>query len=664
MRSAAVLFLIGLCCACASDGDAESKSDAYDCQDSAQALVRRSFPAVTGRLARGQAEVNVYEDIVVGLRKGGLSEHDVRERLVELLARDESYFLRWSDFFLDSIQVPRRITSSYFGGLAQDCFGPVGVPEAPALAEWVRDHSPVEPNDQTGNFTVGRLLTSSLRLDDISPFLRAGLFQLMTQAPPGMNVSPSQLEWTRRKVLGERFQAIYLNRDVTCLKCHNSEASITYDADPAQNRAWPLPGYFEQALYGTSDGQGDPMQFYSVFRHEDVTPAPEGPWSWSAKSCHGFKLPAVDDPLGYQVSFGSIKSSPEHPTLGKRASVWNLEYALRRGIDNTAVTGVVARDPTDPNLISDADEALAYLVAMSTAEDVWEEAVGTPLTIANHFPRTSAARDVLLRLTNTFLFSRFSLRKLLTEIIADPSFNLKAPEASCGEKAYPLPRIFDPWTDRDSDPNARANSVGDAIAARPPRALVRSLHAAMGWPAVPDFPLQASDGDFQAAIGFFLSSSEPGFRGLGLEARLVWEERYGRCDISTPDALSDLVSRGMASGASVREVIIALKDRLINEPWIDDSEVGPLESVLGGSLGSAVTAAQEPRLRLVCGAYVASPQFLLSGLPARQTRTVPTLAPDADNYDAVCAAVALKLSGAPTSWSVECAPGTLSVRLN
>jgi hypothetical protein len=648
---------------CAADEEEEPASSAWACQASAQALVRRSFISVAGRMPRGQAEIDVYEDVVRALRKGGLSERDTRQKLVELLARDESYTLRWADVLLDSIQVPRRITSSYFGGLAKDCFGPVGVFEGPAVAEWVRDHGPLDDNTAVANFTVGRLLTSSIRIDDLSPFYRAGLFQLMTQAPPGMNVDAAQLEWTRRKVLGERFQAIYLNRDVTCLKCHNSQDSVTYDADPSLNRAWPLAGYFEEALYGDSQASADPLTYYSLFRHGDVTPAADGPWGWSAKSCSGFRVPNTDDPLGYEIAFGSIKTTPERPTLGKRASIWNLEYSLRRGIDEIATTGGIAHDPDDPSLISDPDQALAYLVATTIAEDVWEEAVGTRLTIANHFPRTQVARDTLARLTDVFVLSHFSLQKLLTEIVADPSFNLSSPDEDCGSKAYPLPRIFDPWTDRDSNPQARGNSVGDAVNARAPRPMLRSLHTTMGWPALPDFPL-AQDGDFQAALGFFLSSSEPGFRGLGMEARLVWEDRYGRCDLAQPDYVSDLMARATGAGAPLREVVLALKDRLVNEPWIDASEIAPLESLLGAPLSTATSASHEASVRLVCGAYISSPQFLLGGLPAKDTRDIPSLTPEAENYDATCQATKLRLEGSGANWSIECSPGALSVRLN
>jgi hypothetical protein len=264
--AAAVLASALAAAACDSAEEVPETKSWQECQAGDRALVTRAFSAVTGRLPHGQAEINVYQDVVQQLRKKGMDEKSVRGELVRALSRDDAYVLHWADFFLDALHMRRRVTSSYFGSLNADCFGPVGVPESADLAEYVRDSSPLDSNPSFVNFTVGRLLTSSLLLDDLSPYYRAGLFQLMTAALPGNNVDPLTLEWTRRKVLGETFHETYLNRNITCLKCHNSEFSITADADPALNRAWPIAGYFERALYGDSEAPGDPMQFHSVFR--------------------------------------------------------------------------------------------------------------------------------------------------------------------------------------------------------------------------------------------------------------------------------------------------------------------------------------------------------------------------------------------------------------
>src|SRR3954468_9353821 len=56
-------------------------------------------------------------------------------------------------------------------------------------------------------------------------------------------------------------------------------------------------------------------------------------------------------------------------------------------------TALRAGAPSGP--IADPDTALAWLVTLTLAEDVWRQVTGTPLTIANYFPRNRAARDLL-----------------------------------------------------------------------------------------------------------------------------------------------------------------------------------------------------------------------------------------------------------------------------
>jgi hypothetical protein len=331
-------------------------------------------------------------------------------------------------------------------------------------------------------------------------------------------------------------------------------------------------------------------------------------------------------------------------------------------VDTVASSGL-ARDPDDPRIILDADQAFAYVVAMTVAERVWDEVVGAPLTIANHFPRTVEQRDTLTLLTDRFISAHFSLRALLSEIVAHPVFNLREPAAHCGSGPYALPRLLNPWTDNEVDPARRGNSVGDGVFAKSPRPLVRSLHQAMEWPAPVDFP-DLADGDRQAALGFHLGSAESGFRGLHSEARLVWEDAYGHCSLtSDPDFLSHAIDAAETAGASVEDVVVLLKDRLLGEPWVDETERASLEQALGTPLADTRVRELEPRLRLICGAYVSSPQFLLGGLPPRDTRDVPKLTAEGQSYSAICDIVARRAELETPSFRVECGTDRLTVRL-
>jgi hypothetical protein len=166
---------------------------------------------------------------------------------------------------------------------------------------------------------------------------------------------------------------------------------------------------------------------------------------------------------------------------------------------------------------------------------------------------------------------------------------------------------------------------------------------------------------FLRGLGAFLTPSERGFRGLEFQARLVWEQRYGACAPPAgtgADFVADLVARAEATGAPIREVVAALKDRLAHTPAVEDNEEGPaLEALLGTSLDEPASAALEPALRRLCGVLVASPQFVLGGIAAVPAE-IPTLTPEETGYDAVCAGLAGRDVPGVT---VSCGEGALSV---
>ena len=56
---------------------------------------------------------------------------------------------------------------------------------------------------------------------------------------PAANVPPVEAELARREDFGQLFDAAYLNRDLVCLGCHNSDFSVTSRPEPADNRHWP-----------------------------------------------------------------------------------------------------------------------------------------------------------------------------------------------------------------------------------------------------------------------------------------------------------------------------------------------------------------------------------------------------------------------------------------
>jgi hypothetical protein len=268
--------------------------------------------------------------------------------------------------------------------------------------------------------------------------------------------------------------------------------------------------------------------------------------------------------------------------------------------------------------------------------------MGAPLTIAHHFPRTPEQRDTLEGLARVFYESRYSLRTLLAEIASHPYFNLQDPSTGCGT-TYGLTPLFDPFTIDSEDANMRSNSVGDIVHPLPTRQLRQALHAAMLWPEPAHFPGKGAELTFYQEIGVFLSNNRPGFDGLGFQARLSWESRYGTCALEgvEGDFIDQLIAVGQTAQASVRDLVITLKGRIVGDASIRDAEErSQIEEVLGISLDSRDLTAIEMPLRLLCGALAASPEFTLGGLaPASPAASAPLLLPG-DTYDARCADVA------------------------
>ena len=388
------------------------------------------------------------------------------------------------------------------------------------------------------------------------------------------------------------------------------------------------------------------------------------PWGADAV-CGSFARELVaDDPAGVDAHFASLR--------GQRVTVAQLEQALKRGVDVLAAGGLPVDD--DDN-IADPDAAFAYLVAANIVDNTWREVVGAPLTIATHFPRNQHQRDLLQSLTDRFVAARFSLKGLLADVVTSGYVNILPPEAACGEP-FAYPPVFDPWVRDEPDPAARNNASADAVHALSARTLLSASYAALGWPrpvneAFPegvsgldvtcfeqfldctalaaaclsgeccaehtascsdvDDPL--SEAEVQRGVGVFHGISEKGFRGLDFQARLFFEARFGSCERPATverDAVDDIVARG--ADASIADVVLAVKERFIHDTRLDADERALLEGLFEGSLDRPASdiADLDARLRVVCGALLASPQFQLTGVssttPSSPARLQPPVA--------------------------------------
>ncbi|MBA3463515.1 MAG: hypothetical protein H0T46_26400 [Deltaproteobacteria bacterium] len=662
------------------DGPHDNTFD--QCGGDPQSFARQSMLSLLGRRPKGQAEVNVYADLYKAADGLGDDPKDVVARAI--MTRPE-FVERWTNEIMDALHVQRLDVQS-----EADCWDtPLRTSVTPALAMAIRDKTAAQGGDGQ-SFTMLDLARSSLALDDLTPIYRAQLFSMVSHPIPAANVGAVQAELARRADFGSTFDASYLHRDVVCLGCHNSETAVTDSDDPITDRHWPVPGLAERALFGDSKGVS-PERAHAAFRVDNFVDNGQGrPWGWSTR-CGTFASPSLigDDIADVDGKLASV--------TGKRATVYDLEAALARGF--AALRGTAL--PNDA-AITDPDTALAWLVTLKITEDVWRHTTGTSLTISNYFPRNEAAGKELYRLATTFARSGYSLKALLSAIVGGDYFNRQAPDAGCGPSPYTYPNVFDPWVTSEADEARRHNGPGDAVTAVDARTLVTAISGALDWPAPPlasRFPdhgencvnttscsrlmqlcgsgqccdsamacqmggyIPYDEIGFQRGVGTFLRNSERGFRGLDFQARLSWEDRYGGC--AKPGWVqSDFVDKLAAAGAqdataTARDVVMALKDRLIGEPAIVGGDEEDAIAAIVGPLDAPGGNANAGALRRVCAALLGSPQFLLQGIAGRGGE-VPKLTPTDSSYDATCAALAATGIGV-AGRVLTCEPGAVTL---
>jgi hypothetical protein len=641
------------------------------CQDSDEALVRRAFVAVLGQRPSGSDEVRLMVDLMHAAPAAADGSPQGRAALVgALVARSggRDYQQRWGATLADFLRVQRVDEVAN-----PACFGTIGTatgqdPTAPARL--VRDQPPLPPPAASTSFTMGDVITGSVRLDDLSPAYIANVMALVAKNFVGANADPAGLELARRSAVGSWFDGAYLHRDGVCLGCHNANGSPTYNPDPAKNLFFPIPGGFEQALFGAATGAPDDTEggasvdgvtrAHAAFRYAGFSmtagmtvdaSALVRPWGW-APLCGSFATP---DKVSTSIA-------PVNADLGAAqgvgATAWDVTGSLQRGFAKLRAHGVTL---DASGQATDQDEALAYLVAMNIAEQVWGEVTGGILTVAHNYPRNAPARDLLKSLTDTLISSGFSLQAVLRQIVSHPIFNQPPPSAGCGPGPSAWPPIVDPWTVSDTDPLFQGNGVGDMVSALSPRTLIHAAYAGLGWQDAPlaqplVFPSSEDDADLLADIGTFQKNAEPGFRGFDFQSTLAWELELGACAkpaaiAGDDDAIDQIAARAAATpGATLEDAIVMLKDRLVGRAAIDSmaesSALAALTETAGGSqtpltapAGELGAAGLTAALRLVCGALLVTPQFRLSGIEPGPG-PAPSLAPLAgESYAERCAAL-------------------------
>ena len=296
-------------------------------------------------------------------------------------------------------------------------------------------------------------------------------------------------------------------------------------------------------------------------------------------------------------------------------------------------------------------EAFAFLVAARIVENVWDEVMGHPLTIANYFPRNEGQQRVLWNLTEFhFIPHGWSLKELLVRILTSDYFNRKAPRFSTGTTAYELPMVYDPWVEADpreppvsepgydptTNPESHNNSMGEGVYRFTAQNLFASIHEAFDWPAPQRFPPATGypNAALQKAMGRFFNDNESGGKVVDFQALLRWESVHGVCEKPT-GVVNDWMDQLIADVASfpaadpggpltVEDLIVVVRNRILSDGTLATTtpegltvtEVQDLTGFFGVPLNTEANDVTdlETKLRGYCGVLAETPQFLLAGI--------------------------------------------------
>ena len=322
-----LLVTVSSCRSCWPGLPPARSSDAGD-----YSFARQAVPKLTGRKAKGYAEVKVIADLI--------SQSD-RPTVVSAMLRQESfkreYIEHWSENVVDFMRVHRETAKQQTE--SDECLGPglrTQPDYSPALAQFVRDNVPTAAAPPGGNYNLSDLLRSSLALDDLSPVFRAYLFAMVNYPISGAEVT----QQNQRDDLGATLTRVYTHRQITCLQCHTTTQSTTGQAT-FWNRHFPIWGQFSTALFGS--GRGRPTDEVHAMLRTDVSGGASRPWGIS--NCGSF-VPAAN------VSDDTLTNPDGTPVeafftrnRGRRGSVWALEETLNAGYQRLITDGLVRSVP-------------------------------------------------------------------------------------------------------------------------------------------------------------------------------------------------------------------------------------------------------------------------------------------------------------------------------
>jgi hypothetical protein len=490
------------------DGNEPPPPEAELCDAGDEAWVKRAIPFIQGRKPESIREVRVLVSAIEQLDAAG---EPGRRRVAEALAQGDLYLDRWRNYYYTQLRVHRRGDQRN-----PECYADLTAASQDGdVADAIRSSRAEDPPDFQ-NYTMGDVVLSSLRLDDISPAYSADLFARMGTPITGGNVTREEIETTNRAYYGSLFLTQTLGRKVECMQCHTTGWSTTDSVVENLDRHWPVyeGNYFELATFGEFDME-NPLQeaeVDSLFRHAgfvdyswcnqnntNCNPAQAvGVQAWGLDfNCGLFRTDAYQDPV---IDLDEVPYMAGEFPEGSAANLFDFEPRFRQGLETLASSGVSA---DDMGTLDDPTVGLAFLFAMNQANEMWKEGMGYSLTVANRFPRNAAQRDTLQALTEAFFNSHYSVRTLVTEVAVHPYFNQAPPDACGASSAYHMPAIFDPFTKAATDPQEQGNGVGDMLHRYSAWVLLQSAMRSMWW----DLPQQFGNSTAYAFLAPYITNT-------------------------------------------------------------------------------------------------------------------------------------------------------------
>lgn len=326
-------------------------------------FAREAIKLLLGRPARNTSEVEATADVAKLLG---------RNAAAKMLMKETEYVDTWTAVLMELLQIQRE-GGSQLAGQDKKCWGaPTRANPDPAIAQWVRDHGPTDAGAPTPEWNMTDLLRSAVYIDNLAPVVSAYLFPLSMRRADYVDWQ----DWSARDQLVQRFLKTYLNRNLTCLGCHNPTFSASNKTNSSGVVVWQrlfsLVGNAEKAVFGDYLDAGTVgNNIHSIMRGDVRKPtfptdqqfgiqpwgmakdcardtaddSPENsPASWqhtlnppplpfpgvypNVYRYSGFQIPPWSTESNTTANFGSLHSSATNDKI----SLWGLEGALRAGI--------------------------------------------------------------------------------------------------------------------------------------------------------------------------------------------------------------------------------------------------------------------------------------------------------------------------------------------